>query len=82
VSDPVAHEVFGLAPVRLLQRSKTSHVKRLQKVRRVRRHADSDNVVILAVLLEIERVVALMSVNNKQSVGANYPSLCMLIKVL
>jgi hypothetical protein len=33
-------------------------------VRRVSRHTDSDNLVILAVLLEFERVVALIAVNN------------------
>jgi hypothetical protein len=33
-------------------------------------------------MLECERVVALMTVNYEQSVGANYPLLCMLIKVL
>jgi hypothetical protein len=48
----------------------------------VRRHADSDNVIILVVSLEIKQVVALIAVNNKQSVGANYPPLYMLIKVL
>ena len=48
----------------------------------MRRHADSNNVVILAVFLEIQRVMALMSVDNEQSVDANYPLLCMRIKVL
>jgi hypothetical protein len=47
----------------------------------VRRHAESDNLVVLAVLLEIERVVALMAVNNKQLISAYNPPLCMLIKV-
>jgi hypothetical protein len=46
------------------------------------RHTDSDNLVLLAVLLESEQVVALMAVNCEQAVGANYPLLCMLIKVL
>jgi hypothetical protein len=48
----------------------------------VRRHADSNNLVLLAVLLECKRVVALMTVNYKQSVAANHPLLCMLVKVL
>ena len=48
----------------------------------MRRHADSNNLVLLAVLLEFERVVALMAVNYEQSVATNYPLLCMLIKVL
>jgi hypothetical protein len=45
-------------------------------------HIVSDNLVLLAVLLESEQVVALMAVNCEQAVGANYPLLCMLIKVL
>jgi hypothetical protein len=51
-------------------------------VRQVRRYIDSNNIVIFTVLLEIERVVALISINNKQLVGTNYPSLYILIKVL
>jgi hypothetical protein len=33
----------------------------------VRRHTESDNLVLLTVLLEFERVVALMAVDYKQS---------------
>ena len=64
--DVVAHERFDLAPIGLLQRRKTTHIKRLEKVRRVRRHAKSNNIVIFAVFLEIQRVVALMAVNKEQ----------------
>jgi hypothetical protein len=48
----------------------------------VRRHVDSNNFVILIVLLELKRVVALMAVDNEESVAANYSLLYMLIKVL
>jgi hypothetical protein len=48
----------------------------------VRRHADSNNLVLLAVLLEYERVVALIAVDNKEPISAYNPPLCMLIKVL
>jgi hypothetical protein len=48
----------------------------------VRRHADSNNLVLLAVLLEYERVVALMAVDNEEPMSAYNPPLCMLIKVL
>jgi hypothetical protein len=47
----------------------------------VRRHAESNNLVVLAVLLEIERVVALIAVDNKQPISAYNSPLCMLIKV-
>jgi hypothetical protein len=48
----------------------------------VQRHVDSNNLVLLAILLEFKQVVALIAINCKQLVAANYPLLCMLIKVL
>jgi hypothetical protein len=48
----------------------------------VQRHTDSNNLILLTVLLECERVMALIAVNCEQSVGTNYSLLCMLIKVL
>lgn len=40
----------------------------------MRRHADSNRNVVFAVVSEIQRLVALMVVNDKQSVAANPPS--------
>jgi hypothetical protein len=48
----------------------------------VRRHAESNNVILLVVLLEFERGVAVIAINYKQLVRANSALLCMLIKVL
>jgi hypothetical protein len=48
----------------------------------VRRHADSNNLVLLTVLLECERVVALIAVNNKELISAYNPPLYILIKKL
>jgi hypothetical protein len=48
----------------------------------VRRHAESNNLIILAVLLEINQVVALIAVNNKQTIPSYSASLYMPIKVL
>jgi hypothetical protein len=48
----------------------------------VQRHADSNNLVIFAVLLECKQVVALVAVDNKELISAYNLSLCMLIKVL
>jgi hypothetical protein len=48
----------------------------------VQRHVDSNNLILLAVLLEIKQVVALIAVNNKELISAYNPPLCMLIKVL
>jgi hypothetical protein len=48
----------------------------------VQRHVDSNNLILLAILLEFKQVVALIAINCKQLVAANYPLLCILIKVL
>jgi hypothetical protein len=48
----------------------------------VQRHVDSNNLVLLIVLLECERVVALIAVNNKEPISAYNPPLYILIKVL
>jgi hypothetical protein len=46
------------------------------------RHAESDNLCLCAVLLELDRVVALMAVKNEQTIGPNSALFCMLVKVL
>jgi hypothetical protein len=48
----------------------------------VQRYVDSNNLVLLIVLLECERVVALIAVNNKELISAYNSLLYMLIKVL
>jgi hypothetical protein len=48
----------------------------------VQRHADSNNLILLAVLLECEQFMALMAVDNKQLISAYNLPLYMLIKVL
>jgi hypothetical protein len=48
----------------------------------VQRYVDSNNLVLLTVLLECKQVIALIAINCKQLVAANYPLLYMLIKVL
>jgi hypothetical protein len=48
----------------------------------VSRHIESNNLIILIVLLEFKRVIAFVTINNKQAVAANNPLLCIRIKVL
>jgi hypothetical protein len=48
----------------------------------VRRHADSNNLILLIVLLECKRVVALIAINNKELISTYNSPLYMLIKVL
>jgi hypothetical protein len=48
----------------------------------VRRHAESNNLIIFVVILKLQQVIALIAINNKQLVATNYSLLCMPIKVL
>jgi hypothetical protein len=48
----------------------------------VRRHIDSNNLILLTVLLEYKQVIALIAVDNKKLISAYNPPLYMLIKVL
>jgi hypothetical protein len=48
----------------------------------VQKYIDSNNLILLIVLLECERVVALIAVDNKKLISAYNSSLYMLIKVL
>ena len=51
-------------------------------MRRVRRHAEKNNILLLAKILEIDGAVALMAVDNEQSIPTYSMPLCMGIKVL
>jgi hypothetical protein len=51
-------------------------------VQQVRRHAESNNLVLLVVLLEFKQVIALIAVNNKQIIVFYSPLLCVSVKVL
>ena len=53
-----------LPAVRPLQGGEAPHVKRLQDVRRVWRHAEGNNLAFLAEILESERLVALVAIKN------------------
>jgi hypothetical protein len=66
VVDSAAHQILGFMAISNLQWRKPAYIKRLQQMRRVRSHSESYDLVLLAVLLEFERVVALVAINNKQ----------------
>ena len=64
VVDMHPHQVLNLATVCLLQRPKAANIEWLEEVRGMRRHAERDDVVLLAMELEFGRVVALVAVED------------------
>ena len=51
-------------------------------MRRVRRHTEKNNILLLAKILKFDGAVALMAVDNQQSIPTHSMPLCMGIKVL
>jgi hypothetical protein len=48
----------------------------------VRRHTESNNLVLLTQILEGKRLVALVAINNQQLMATYCPGCCMLDEVL
>ena len=62
IEDASACQVSNALGVLALQRREADHVKRLEDVRRVRRHAESQDLMFKAVVLKILVEVALIAV--------------------
>jgi hypothetical protein len=65
VKDFLARELRHLMSVRHLERREAANIKRLEEVGGVRRHAESDDLIILAELIKFWRCVAAVTVKNE-----------------
>ena len=75
------YKSLDLATVRLLKWSKTSNIKRLKKMRRMSRYAESQNIVVLAMGFKSIRMMALVAVKNKKSIYTLRARFCVLIEM-
>jgi hypothetical protein len=64
MGDVHTYQVLDLATVRLLQWLKAANIEWLENMGGMRRHAERDDVVVLAVELEFGRVVAFVAVED------------------
>ena len=51
--EALAGELLYLTSVRALKWGEAAYIKRLEKMRRVRRHAESNNLIISIVLIKL-----------------------------
>jgi hypothetical protein len=80
--DALSRKLGHLIAVRDLKRRETTNVKWLEKVRRMWRHTERDNLVLCTELVELRRSVAAVAIKDKQPVGPYCTSLCILAEVL
>ena len=62
IVDALAGELLNLTSVRALKRGVAAHIKQLEEMRGMWRHAERDNLILGAVLVEIWRGMAAMAV--------------------
>lgn len=60
--DALASELLDLVTVCALERREAAHIKRLEEVRGMSWHTESDDLVLCTVLVELGRSVAAMAV--------------------
>ena len=79
-TDP--NQILDLSAIRHFQRPKTAYIERLEPMRRVGRHIKGNDVVVLAVLLEVVGMVALVAIKDEEAICARCAPSGMLVKVL
>ena len=80
--DALASELLDLMTVRSLEWREAAHIKRLEEVGGMGWHAESDDLVLCAVLVELRRGVAAMAVEDKKPVDSTRTRRGMSVKVL
>jgi hypothetical protein len=82
MEDALSRKLGHLMAVRNLKRRETTNVKWLEKVRRMWRHTERNNLVLCTELIELRRSVAAMAIKDKQPVGPYCTRLCVSVEVL
>jgi hypothetical protein len=76
------HHPLDLLAVYRLEWAETPNIERLKNIRRVGRYIEGNNIVLLIVELEVGQVVAIVAVEDQETINPSYSSFGILIKVL
>ena len=77
-----SHKIFNYATVSSFEKTKATNIERLELVGRMGRHTKSNNVVVVAVGLEICRMVAFVINEDKKTFKSLYTLFNILIEML
>ena len=77
-----SHKILDVNRIRAFQYRKTGYVERLESMGGMGRHTERNNIVILAVFFELDRVVAFITVKDKKTFSTFSTRFNMFIKIL
>jgi hypothetical protein len=66
VGDLLLYHLFDLFIVRVFERVKTANIKRLEEMRGMRKYIKRDDLLYFAVFFEVDRMVVLVAVEDKE----------------
>ena len=77
-----SHKIFNHPTVSSFKRTKITDIERLEPVGRIRRHTKRNNAVVFAVSLEIFRIVAFVTIEDKETFRSLYTLFSILVEML
>jgi hypothetical protein len=76
MGDLLPHHLLDLFIIQTFERVKTVNIKRLEEMRGMGRYTKRNDLLCFAVFFEIDRMVALVAVEDKEPIYALRTSFC------
>ena len=77
-----SHKIFNYATVSFFKRTKATDIEKLKLIKRIGKHIKRNNIVIVAVGLEICRMVTFVTIEDKETFKFFCTLFYMLIEML